>query len=103
MYAVVETGGKQYRVSPGDVIRVEKLDAEKGEEISLDRVLLVSDENGLKVGKPIVDGANVRATVMQVGKGRKITVFKYKRKKNYRRKYGHRQPFTELKIESITA
>lgn len=103
MYAVIETGGKQYRVAPGDVIRVEKLDAEAGDEVTLDRVLLVSDENGLKVGKPLVEGANVRATVTQVGKGRKIIVFKYKRKKNYRRKYGHRQPFTELKIESITA
>lgn len=103
MYAVVETGGKQYRVSEGDEIEVERLDAPKGETVVLDRVHLVSDDSGVKVGRPLVDGAKVTAKVKAVGKQSKILVFKYKAKKNYRRRYGHRQPFTRLVIEKIEA
>ncbi len=99
-YAVVETGGKQYRVSEGDVIRVEKLNIDAGNEVELDKVLLVGGEE-TKVGAPYVDGAKVTAEVVKNGKGKKIIVFKYKAKKNYRRKQGHRQPYTELKITSI--
>lgn len=103
MYAIIETGGKQYKVAPGDKIRVEKLDAEVGSEIALDRVLLVAGEDGIKVGTPVVDGAKVIAKVNEHGKGKKILVFKYKPKKNYRKRQGHRQPYTELVIEKIEA
>ncbi|MCG0275541.1 MAG: 50S ribosomal protein L21 [Thermosediminibacteraceae bacterium] len=101
MYAIIETGGKQYRVSEGDVIRVEKLNAAEGETIKLDRVLAVSDGEKLMVGRPVLENAKVTATVLKHGKGKKIIVFKYKPKKNYRRKKGHRQPYTEIKIEKI--
>ncbi|CCQ92617.1 ribosomal protein L21 (BL20) [[Clostridium] ultunense Esp] len=101
MYAVVETGGKQYRVQEGDIVFVEKIDTEEGEKIDLSRVLLVSKEDGLIVGKPYVEGAKVEATVLEQGKAKKIIVFKYKAKKNYRKKQGHRQPYTKLKIEKI--
>ncbi len=101
MYAVIETGGKQYRVQQGDVLFVEKIDAEAGANISFDKVLLVSKEGNVVVGKPYVDGAKVEATVVEHGKGKKIIVFKYKPKKNYRKKQGHRQPYTKVKIENI--
>ncbi|MDN5332590.1 MAG: large subunit ribosomal protein [Tepidanaerobacteraceae bacterium] len=101
MYAIIETGGKQYRVSEGDVIRVEKLCAQEGETVELDRVLVVSDGEKLMVGRPVLENAKVTATVLKHGKGKKIIVFKYKPKKNYRRKKGHRQPYTEIKIEKI--
>lgn len=101
MYAVIETGGKQYRVEKGDVVFVEKLDVAEGDSISLDKVLLVSNEGNVSAGKPYVDGAKVEATVLEQGKAKKIVVFKYKAKKNYRKKQGHRQPFTKLKIENI--
>ena len=101
MYAIVETGGKQYRVAEGDVITVERLAAQEGEEITLDRVLLVASEDGVKVGRPVVEGTKVKATVTGHGKHPKILVFKYKPKKNYRRRYGHRQPYTQLKITKI--
>ncbi|KXG74631.1 50S ribosomal protein L21 [Fervidicola ferrireducens] len=101
MYAIIETGGKQYRVSEGDVIRVEKLRAQEGETVELDRVLAVSDGEKLMVGQPVLENAKVTATVLKHGKGKKIIVFKYKPKKNYRRKKGHRQPYTEIKIEKI--
>lgn len=103
MYAVIETGGKQYRVAPGDVIEVERLDAQEGESVTLDRVMLVSDGENVKVGTPLVEGAKVTARVEAVGKHRKILVFKYRPKKNYRRRYGHRQPYSRLVIESIEA
>jgi len=103
VYAVVETGGKQYRVAPGDVIEVERLGADEGATVTLDRVILVAGENGVKVGSPVVVGAKVTARVQGHGKGRKILVFKYKPKKNQRRRYGHRQPFTRLVIEAIEA
>jgi large subunit ribosomal protein L21 len=101
MYAVIETGGKQYRVEQGDVLFVEKLEVAEGDTISLDKVLLVSNEGNVSAGKPYVDGAKVEATVLEQGKAKKIVVFKYKAKKNYRKKQGHRQPFTKLKIENI--
>ncbi|HZK32903.1 MAG TPA: 50S ribosomal protein L21 [Tissierellaceae bacterium] len=101
MYAVIETGGKQYRVQEGDVVYVEKLDVEEGSNFDFDKVLFVSKEGEIVTGKPYVDGAKVEATVLEQGKGKKIIVFKYKAKKNYKKKQGHRQPFTKLKIENI--
>ncbi|NLJ85488.1 MAG: 50S ribosomal protein L21 [Firmicutes bacterium] len=102
MYAIVQTGGKQYKVREGDTIRVEKLPAEEGAEVTLDEVLMVvGDET--KIGKPLITGASVTARVQRNAKARKIIVFKYKAKKNYRKKTGHRQPFTELVIEKINA
>ncbi len=103
MYAVIETGGKQYRVEEGDVIFVEKMDAEEGSVITFDKVIAVSDNGELKLGSPVVDGAEVSAVVIRKGKGKKIMVFKYKAKKNYRRRQGHRQPYTKVQIESIKA
>lgn len=103
MYAVIETGGKQYRVSQGDAIFVEKLNANEGDEIILDRVLLVNKDAKTHVGAPYLEGAKVVAKVAKQGKQKKIIVFKYKAKKNYRKKQGHRQPYTKLVIESITA
>lgn len=101
MYAVIETGGKQYRVQEGDIVQVEKLDVQEGEKIDLSNILLVSSEDGIKVGNPYVEGAKVEATVLEHGKGKKIVIFKYKPKKDYRKKQGHRQPYTKLKIEKI--
>ncbi|MGI6552127.1 MAG: 50S ribosomal protein L21 [Bacillota bacterium] len=101
MYAIMETGGKQYRVSPGQVLKVEKLEASPGETVEIDRVLLVSSDEGVKVGSPWLEGAKVVLKVRKHGKGDKIIVFKYKPKKNYRRKQGHRQPYTEVVVESI--
>ncbi len=103
MYAVIETGGKQYKVTAGDTVAVEKLDAEVGDIIELDRVLMVSDENGVRVGQPAVDGVSVKATVVDQAKGRKVLVFKYRAKQRYRRKVGHRQPLTRLHIDEISA
>lgn len=100
MYAVVETGGKQVRVSEGQTVRVERIHGEPGQEVILDRVLLVSGEKTL-VGSPWVPGARVVARVVQQGRDRKIVVFKYKPKVRYRRKHGHRQPYTALRIERI--
>ncbi len=102
MYAIIETGGKQYRVQEGDVITVEKLTAEAGDQVELDKVLVLSDDNGVKVGSPYIEGAKVVAEVVENGKGKKIIVFKFKSKKDYRKKQGHRQPYTMLKIESLT-
>jgi len=101
MYAIIETGGKQYRVAPGDEIFVEKLNVDEGEEVVLDKVLLVNQEGKTTVGRPYVEGAAVVAKAVKQGKQRKIIVFKYKPKKNYRRKQGHRQPYTKLVIEAI--
>lgn len=103
MYAVVETGGKQYRVTVGQTIEVEKLPFAVGEKVELDKVLLVADGDEVKVGQPIVKGAKVLATVVEHGKGKKIIVFKYKPKERYRRKKGHRQAYTRLRIEKIVA
>ena len=100
-YAVVETGGKQYRVQPGDTLNVEKLDAEVGAKIALDQVLALSDGTTLSVGKPTVEGAAVQAVVEDQIRGEKIFNFKKKRRKGYTRKVGHRQSLTVLKVESI--
>jgi large subunit ribosomal protein L21 len=101
MYAVIETGGKQYRVQEGDVVFVEKLDVAEGEAVNFDKVLVLSNEGSLNAGKPYVAGAKVEGTVLEQGKAKKIIVFKYKAKKNERKKKGHRQPFTKVKIEKI--
>lgn len=101
MFAVVETGGKQYRVAPGEVLRVEKLGAEGG-EVFLDRVLLAANGGSVLVGRPVVEGARVRATVLEAcGKAEKVTVFKHRRRKRYRRTRGHRQRYSEIRIEEI--
>ena len=101
MFAVIKTGGKQYKVAPGDVIKVEKLPGEPGETVELSEVLLVAGEDRLEVGTPVVEGARVRATIVDQGRSRKIIVFKKKRRKNYKRKRGHRQYYTVLKIDEI--
>jgi large subunit ribosomal protein L21 len=103
MYAIIETGGKQYKVQAGDVIFVEKLSANEGDSVTFDRVLAVSADNGLKAGSPYVEGAAVTAKVEKHVKGEKIIVYKYKPKKNYHRKQGHRQPYTKVTIEAIKA
>ena len=103
MYAVLTTGGKQYKVSEGDVIYVEKLNVEVDSTVELTDVLAVSNGETLKVGTPVVEGAKVVAKVVAQGKAKKVTVFKYKAKKDYRRKNGHRQPYTKLVIEKIEA
>lgn len=102
MYAVIETGGKQYRVQEGDVISVEKLNVSAGDKVTLDKVMFLSDGKTLQVGAPFVDGAKVEATAVENGKGQKVIIFKFKSKKDYRKKQGHRQPYTMLKIEKIT-
>ena len=101
MYAVIETGGKQYKVSEGDVIFIEKLEVNEGEVITLDKVVAVADDNGIKVGSEI-SGANVSAKVFKNGKEKKVIVYKMKPKKGYRRKQGHRQPYTKVQIEKIS-
>jgi large subunit ribosomal protein L21 len=101
MYAVVETGGKQYKVEPGDFVKVEKLTAETGDQIELDKVLAVSTDDGLSIGEPLLDQAKVKATVLRTAKGKKIIVFKKKRRKGYKKKQGHRQWQTLLRIDDI--
>ncbi|MDR1193410.1 MAG: 50S ribosomal protein L21 [Peptococcaceae bacterium] len=103
MYAIMESGGKQFKVQKGDVIRVEKLPADVGETVEIDRVLAVSREDGFFPGKPYVEGARVTLSVQAQGKGEKVMVFKYKPKKNFRKLRGHRQPYTELRVDEITA
>ena len=102
-HAIIETGGKQYRVAEGDVIFVEKLDVEAGEAVKFDRVLAIIDDEGSVFGKPMVDGATVSANVVKNGKSKKIRVYKMKPKKGYRRTQGHRQPYTKVQIETINA
>ncbi len=101
MYAVIQTGGKQYRISPGDQIEVERLEGEEGDLVELNSVLLASDGQEVKVGTPFLEGSKVLARIIRQGKGKKIVVFKYKRRKNYRRKKGHRQLLSLLRIEKI--
>ncbi len=101
IYAIIETGGKQYKVSPGQTIDVERLDIAEGNIVELDRVLLIADDDKVTVGTPIVDGAKVIATSQGEGKGKKIIVFKYKPKVRYRKKTGHRQLYTRLTIDKI--
>lgn len=103
MYAIIKTGGKQYKVAEGDVIMVEKLDLEEGAAVTFDEVLTVVDGDKVVVGKPVVEGAKVTGKVEAQGKAKKILVFKYKAKSNYRRRQGHRQPFTKVVIEKIEA
>lgn len=103
MYAVIETGGKQYKVQEGDVLFVEKISAEEGETVVFDKVLAVSNDGELTVGSPALGGVSVNGKILGHGKDKKIIVFKYKPKKGYRRKQGHRQPYTKVQIEKINA
>lgn len=101
MYAIIESCGKQYKVAEGDVVFFEKLDAEEGKKVSFDKVVLVSDDKKVEVGAPYVKGVKVEGKVIANGKGKKIIVYKYKAKKNYRRTQGHRQPYTKVEITKI--
>ncbi len=103
MYAIIQTGGKQYKVAEGDTIYVEKLEAEQGDAVTFDQVITVVRDGDVTVGKPLVSGAKVTGKVQEQGKAKKILVFKYKAKSNYRRRQGHRQPFTKVVIEKIEA
>ncbi|ABN51401.1 MAG TPA: 50S ribosomal protein L21 [Hungateiclostridium thermocellum] len=103
MYAVIETGGKQYKVQEGDVLFIEKLANEEGSTVTFDKVVAVSKDDKVSFGTPFVSNASVTAKVLCHGKGKKIIVFKYKPKKGYRRKQGHRQPYTKIQIEKINA
>jgi large subunit ribosomal protein L21 len=103
MYAVIQTGGKQYRVAEGETLRVEKLAASAGDKLTFDSLLFADDGGNVLVGRPLVAGVKVEAEVVEQGLGKKIIIFKYKRRKSYRRKQGHRQPYTALKITSIKA
>ena len=101
MFAIIETGGKQYKVNEGDIVFIEKLDVAEGESVTFDRVLVLSAAEGLKVGTPVVEGAKVTASVLKNGKGKKIHVMTYKPKKNEKRHIGHRQPYTKVQISAI--
>ena len=101
MYAVIKTGGKQYKVVPGEKLKVEQLPAQVGAQVVLDQVLLVGDESSVRLGQPIVAGATVTATVLAHGRGDKVKIFKMRRRKHYQKHQGHRQGFTELKIDGI--
>ena len=101
VYAIIETGGKQYRVQEGDVLSIEKVDAQEGETFEVSQVLAVVDEENVSLGKPFVEGASVVLKVLEQGKDDKIIVFKYKPKKKYRRTFGHRQPYTKVSVETI--
>lgn len=103
MYAVIETGGKQYQVKEGDILFIEKLNAEAEQTVSFDKVVAVGTDNGLTVGAPYVENAAVEAKVLKNGKAKKITVFTYKPKRGEKKKQGHRQPYTQVKIEAIKA
>ena len=101
MYAIIESCGKQYKVAEGDVVFFEKLDVEEGKKVSFDKIVLVSNDNKVEVGAPYVKGVKVEGKVLANGKAKKIIVYKYKAKKNYRRTQGHRQPYTKVEIKSI--
>jgi len=103
VYAIVKTGGKQYRMAAGEVVRVEKLEGEVGAKVTLGEVLLVSGDAGTTVGAPLVAGASVTGTVVEQGRGDKVRVFKYKKRKHYRRTRGHRQSYTALRIDAVQA
>lgn len=103
MYAIVSTGGKQYKVREGEILRIEKIPGEVGSPVSFDQVLMVGDGESVSIGRPSLEGAAVTARIVEQGKANKLIVFKYKRRKRYRRKQGHRQSFTAVKIDAITA
>ena len=103
MYAVIASGGKQYKVQEGEILKVEKIEGQVGSEVAFDQVLMLSDGEAVKIGQPTLIDAAVRGHIVEQGKEKKILVFKYKRRKRYRRKQGHRQPFTAVKIDSIQA
>jgi large subunit ribosomal protein L21 len=103
MYAVIKTGGKQYRVSAGEKLKVESLTAEVGSEVTLDQVLMVGEGENVKVGSPLLAGASVKATVLAHGRGEKVRIFKMRRRKHYRKSQGHRQNYTEIQIGTISA
>jgi large subunit ribosomal protein L21 len=103
MYAVVATGGKQYRVEAGEILRVEKLAGEVGADVAFERVLMLTDGETVRIGQPFVEGASVKGHIVEQGKNKKVLVFKFKRRKRYRRKQGHRQLFTAVKIDTIEA
>ena len=103
MYAVVATGGKQYKVREGQILRVEKVPGDVGAPVSFDRVLIYSDGEAIDIGQPVLENVTVTGHIIEQGKAKKILVFKYKRRKRYRRKQGHRQPYTAVKIDSIGA
>ena len=102
MYAVIQTGGKQYRVSQGDTLEIETISGEPGAAVTFDNVLLVGDDDETRIGTPTVDGASVAGTIVNHGKHRKVIVFKFRRRKDYKRKNGHRQNFTRVRIDGIT-
>ena len=101
MYAVIETGGKQYRVQPGDTVVVEKIPGNEGDAVEFDHVLLLSDDENVAVGRPIIEGARVTGRIVDQGRAPKLIVYKFKRRKNYRKKNGHRQPFTAVQISDV--
>ena len=103
LYAIIKTGGKQYKVAEGNEIIIEKLDAEEGSSVTFEEILAIGEGEEIKFGRPLVEGAKVTGSVVKNGKGPKIRIFKYKHKTNYRRRQGHRQPFTKVKIEKIEA
>ena len=103
MFAIIETGGKQYRVQAGDIVFIERIEGEAQSSVTFDKVALVGDENGTKIGVPYVDGATVTATLLKTAKGKKVTVWTYKPKKSSQRKMGHRQLYTQVRIEAINA
>ncbi|MDR3395374.1 MAG: 50S ribosomal protein L21 [Parasulfuritortus sp.] len=103
MYAVIRTGGKQYKVAAGGKLKVETLTAEVGSEITIDDVLMVADGDNIKIGAPVVAGASVKATVLSHGRGEKVMIFKMRRRKHYRKTQGHRQNYTEIRIDGISA
>ncbi len=102
MYAVIKTGGKQYRVSEGDILKVEKLDAEQGSTVDFEEVLMVADGEDIKIGAPLVEGSKVSATIEEHGRGKKVEIIKFKRRKHHMKRMGHRQAYTKLKITGIT-
>jgi len=103
MYAVVNTGGKQYRVEKGETLRIEKIPGEVGSQVTFDKVLMVADGENVRVGQPLLEKAEVQASIVEQDRAKKIIVFKYKRRKRYRRKQGHRQPYTAIRIDGIEA
>jgi large subunit ribosomal protein L21 len=103
MYAVIKTGGKQYRVEEGDTLAIERLEGDTGTQVYFDEVLLVGSPTETRIGRPLIAGANVHATIVEQGRAKKVLIFKFRRRKNYKRKKGHRQYFTRVRIDSIAA